>query len=72
MIILLMITFAVIGIIEVPGLVKQKHWRDLAVFSAFFIFAFILALLQSMGIKIPSPIKGIVYLIKDVLHLNYQ
>ncbi len=72
MIFLLIIAFAGIALYEVPGLVRKKYWREFAVFSFFFLLAFVLALLQTVGVKIPSPIKGIQYVIKDILHLSYK
>ena len=72
MIILLIIAFALIAFLDLPKLIKQKQWKDLAVFLFFFIFAFTVAFLHTIGIAIPSPIKGIQYVIKDILHLSYK
>ncbi|AFV06281.1 hypothetical protein DCF50_p2278 [Dehalobacter sp. CF] len=71
MIFLLTITFVAIGLFEVPALVRNKHWRELTVFSVLFVSAFILALLQAADVKIPSPVKGVEYLIKDILKISY-
>ncbi|AHF09461.1 hypothetical protein DEHRE_04720 [Dehalobacter restrictus DSM 9455] len=71
MIFLLTIAFVAIGLFEIPALVRNKHWRELAVFSVFFVLAFILALLQAADVKIPSPVKGMEYLFKDILKLSY-
>jgi hypothetical protein len=71
MIFLLTITFVAIGLFEVPALVRNKHWRELTVFLVFFLLAFILALLQTVGVKIPSPIKGVDHLLRDILKLHY-
>lgn len=72
MIFLLIMVFIAIVLLEVPGLIRKKYWRELTVFSLLLLLAFILSLLQTMGVKIPSPMKGIQYLIKDILHLNYE
>lgn len=72
MIILLLIGFAGIALLDAPKLIKSKSWKELTVFSILFIFAFTISLLQIWGIKFPSPIKGIQYIIKDLLHLNYK
>lgn len=72
MIILLLILFAIIAYANIPPLVKKKQWWDLKVYCAFFIVALTLSVLLMMGVSIPSPIKGIQYIIKDLLHLNYQ
>ncbi|WP_273484869.1 hypothetical protein [Desulforamulus ruminis] len=55
MIILIVLAFGVIVFLEVPGLVKKKAWRELAVFSFFLILGFTLALLQVMGVALPNP-----------------
>ena len=72
MIFLLIIVFIGIALFEIPGLIRKKYWRELTVFSIFLLLAFILSLLQAIGTKIPSPMKGIQYLVKDILHLNYR
>lgn len=71
MIFLLILVFIVIGLIEVPVLIRNKHWRELIAFSFFLLVAFIMTLLQTLGVKLPSPLNSINYLIKDILHLNY-
>lgn len=72
MIIFLIIAFALIAFMDLPKLIKEKRKKDIIVFSSFFIFAFTIAFLQTIGVDIPSPIKGIQYIIKDVLHLSYE
>jgi len=68
---LLTITFIAIGLFEVPALVKNKHWRELTVFSVFFVLAFVLALLQASDVKIPSPVRGLEYFFGEILKLSY-
>lgn len=72
MIILLILGFLVIVFFEIPDLIRKKYWRELAVFSVLLVAAFILALLQTAGVDIPSPFTVIIYLIRDILHLNYE
>ncbi|MHB8072480.1 hypothetical protein [Desulfosporosinus fructosivorans] len=72
MIVLLLLAFIVIVLIEVPSLIKKKHWRELTVFSIFLVTAFIMALLQIIGVTMPNPFHGTTYLIRDILHLNYN
>lgn len=71
MIFLLILVFTGAAWFEVPGLIRKQYFRELAVFSLFMLAAFIFALLQIIGVKIPIPIYIIEYLIKDLLHLNY-
>ncbi|AFM43018.1 hypothetical protein Desaci_4156 [Desulfosporosinus acidiphilus SJ4] len=72
MIFILILVFIGIALVEVPGLIRKKYWRELIVFSTFLSFSFIVALLQTIGVKLPNPMRGIDYLIKDILHLSYS
>lgn len=72
MIFLLITVFIGIILFEVPNLIRKKYWRELIVFAIFLLLAFIMTLLQTIGVKLPNPVKGIQYLIKDILHLNYK
>ena len=72
MVFLLILVFIVIALIEIPSLIRKKYWRELVVFLFFLLFVFIMTLLQIIGIKLPNPVKGLEYLIKDVLHLSYE
>jgi len=71
MIFLLLLAFICIAWLDVPKLMKAKQWKELVVFSLFFITAFTMSLLLVLGVKIPSPILAIQYFIEDVLHLHY-
>lgn len=72
MIFLLLLAFTSVALIEVPGLVRKRYFRELAVFSFFLLSAFILALLQILGVKLPVISAVTEYLVKDLLHLNYK
>jgi uncharacterized membrane protein len=72
LIFLLLAVFICIALIEIPKMVRNKHRRELAAFLVFFALAFVLSLLQTAGVKIPSPMKGIEYVVKDILHLGYK
>lgn len=61
---LLFMGFIGILFLEAPELIRKKYWRELIVFSLFLLLAFILSLLQTMGVEIPSPLKGLQYLIE--------
>ncbi|MCX7714329.1 MAG: hypothetical protein N2171_01155 [Clostridia bacterium] len=71
MIVLVIIAFALIAWLDVPKLINRKEWKDLIVFSIFYIFAFIIASLQAFKVEIPSPILGIQFFIEKILHLSY-
>ncbi len=72
MIILIIIFFILIALADFPALIKYKKWYEFTVLSVFFLCAFVLAILQWRGISIPSPTKGAVFIIQDVLHLKYS
>jgi len=55
MIVLLLIAFAVIAWLEVPGLVKKKMWRELVVFSIYLSVGMALSIPQVLGISPPNP-----------------
>jgi predicted membrane channel-forming protein YqfA (hemolysin III family) len=71
MIFLIIAAFVLLALADFPALVKQKKWYEFTVLSVFFLSAFVLAILQSFEVKIPSPIKGAEYIIRDLLHLTY-
>jgi len=62
---------AFIGIIlfEVPGLIKQKMWRELAAFSFYLSIGMAMSIPQVLGIILPNPSKAIEVLIKPVSDL---
>ena len=69
--IFLLLIYALIFIINVPGLVKKKSGGSLR-FSILYIIAFTLGLLYVLDVHIPSPMKGLQYLIVDILGIKYQ
>lgn len=71
--IFLLISFFIGTILfEAPNLIRNKHWRELTAFSTLLLLAFALVLLQIFGVKIPNPGKFVDFLIRDLLHLNYE
>jgi len=69
--IFLLPVYAIILIINVPGLIKRKEWRELIAFFVFYTIAFVLGLMYVLDITIPSPMKGLNCLISDLLGLKY-
>jgi len=68
---IVLLTMAFIGIIlfEVPGLIKQKMWRELAAFSFYLSIGMAMSIPQVLGIILPNPSKAIEVLIKPVSDL---
>lgn len=71
LIFLVVFVFLTVGVLQVRVLVKQKFWRELIVFALLHTMAFTLSLLYVLGVKIPSPMPVIRYMIEDVLHIKY-
>lgn len=61
---LLALTFAGITYYELPNLIRRRQWRELAAFTGLLSLGFILSLLQVIGVNVPNPTEGIIFLIK--------
>lgn len=70
MIFLVILSYVLIAFFQISRLIRKKYWRDLIAFSLFFSIAFILSVLYTLDIKIPSPMEGINHIL-DLLHLHY-
>ncbi|MBP2642847.1 MAG: hypothetical protein H6Q67_734 [Firmicutes bacterium] len=68
---LLLLIYTGVALFQVPALIKKSYWRELIAFSSLFTLAFTLNLLQILDVNIPNPLKGIQYIVEDVLHLKY-
>ena len=67
MYILIILGYLIIGAIEIIPLYRKKQKKELTVYCIFFLAAFIISLLLSLGVKIPSPAKPIEAIVKAVL-----
>jgi len=61
---MLILSFIVIAMIDIPKLIKSKKWGELTASSVLLSIGFILSLLMTLGVKVPNPNKGIEFLIK--------
>lgn len=68
-VILLIAVFIVIGLFEVPKILKKGLWRELLVFSSLLILGFTLSVLIALEVPLPSPVKGIRSLMNPILRL---
>ncbi len=72
MIIFLTAAYGVIILLEVPGMLSRQQWGELGLFFALLVMGFTLALLQIIGVSLPSPIEGITFVVEDVMGLKGQ
>lgn len=54
---------------EVPSLLKQKHYKDMFVFSTVLLTGMTCAILLSIGISIPNPLNAIAKIYAPVSNL---
>lgn len=57
---------------EVPPLIRQERFKELAVFTVFMVFAASLALMQIFDIKIPNPTKGIENVVNKLVNIRFE
>lgn len=63
MLVLVLVIYALLAVYEYIPLYKQKLWRDFWTNTVLGFFSFVIAVLLSLGIKIPSPETPIRYAI---------
>lgn len=63
--------FALLALSDFPPIIKEKKWYELAILSVLYLCVLSLAILQSMQIHIPSPMKGAQFVISELLGLKY-
>ena len=59
--------FTLIALIEVPALLRKKQKRELIAFVALLLLGLVLTIMLSLNITVPSPVKGIEYLVQHLL-----
>ena len=69
MLILLLVIFIILALIDVPRLVREKYWRELAVYSGLMLAALILSALMVLGVPLPPVTTELNNLIKKVFHM---
>lgn len=70
--IMLVLAFIIMALIEVPGLVRKKHWRELAVFSVILTLAFVISVYQVKDIEILNPARDTQYFVKSLFPFSYD
>lgn len=72
MIFLLIAVYTGMILFEIPGLIRNKYWWELVVFSFLISLAFVVSLLLTLNVKIPNPVRGTQYFVRDLLQLRYD
>lgn len=54
---LLVLAFAAIAAIEVPGMLKKKQWGELAAFTVILALTFGLSAAMTLRVKVPNPTR---------------
>jgi len=62
MVILVILAFTIIAGVQIPLLVKKKYIKELIAFCIFLFFGFMLMLLLTLGVELPSPNDTIMWL----------
>lgn len=70
MIFLITGAFIILGLFQIPKLVKKKHWSDLAVFCALFAIAYGLCMMLALDIEIISPAEAVESVL-NALNIHY-
>jgi hypothetical protein len=62
------IAFALLYLLRLPGLLAKEYRRDLVVFTLLMFIAFVISILALMGIKLPYVTTEIMKVFKTVFH----
>ncbi|GIO36314.1 hypothetical protein J41TS12_11750 [Paenibacillus antibioticophila] len=71
-VLLVIIAFFGIAAVDLPDMIRNKQWRNLAIYSAIFLSVFTFGILVASDITVPSPIKAIQVIYRDVLGLSFK
>ena len=63
------IAFALLYFLRLPGLLPKEYRRDLVVFTLLMFMAFAISILAVMGVKFPYPSVEIMKIFKLIFHL---
>jgi hypothetical protein len=67
--IFVILVFALIAGYEGPSLVVNKQWRELVAFSVILLFGLVIGCLMVMGVELPNPVNGIIFVIIKIYNL---
>lgn len=55
MFVLVILGYLIVGLVEIIPLIKKERKKELVLYSAIFLLAFVISLLLSLGVDLPSP-----------------
>jgi uncharacterized membrane protein YfcA len=66
MLFFILMTAAITTFVEVPSLMKKKHWKDVLVLSGFIFIGIALGIILVFKLPFPNPTKGLESLFRPV------
>lgn len=60
--VLLVASFIAIVLYEAPEMIRREERGELALFAGLVLLGFVVSLLQTVGVAVPNPVKGIEFL----------
>ena len=66
------VALAAIAAADIPKMIKNKQRRELYAYIAVFLVVLAFAVLVSLDIDMPSPVKTIQSFYRDILHLSFK
>jgi len=72
MIVLMIAVFAALIMLEVPGLVKKKLWRELTAYSALMLIAIVISVLYLKQVEVPNPVKNTQYYVQNMFEFLFN
>ncbi|MDA8235481.1 MAG: hypothetical protein M0Z31_11920 [Clostridia bacterium] len=68
MILLVLVVFFLVLWLELPKLIRQRWWWELAVFAVIWALALVVSVAQIYDLPLPNPTHGLEYIFKPVSH----
>ncbi|NLW48709.1 MAG: hypothetical protein GXY86_15455 [Firmicutes bacterium] len=54
MLIIILLVFITLALFDLPGLIRKKYWRELAVYSGLMLVALVLSVLMLLNVQLPA------------------
>jgi len=67
MFLLIILFYVIIGLLEIIPMIKRGERKETVVYCIFLSLSFILSLLLSLGVEIPSPAKSLEKVIDSII-----